>query len=247
MKVISSHQNDALGRQCGEAIWIKEIDPSKRINNKEEYHQPGDVEIKYSKNDHETKEKRKDKLIPVQNCENQKEVIENGKDKENEQRRITEFFVKSVRKECEKSENEDTILNTQEFIEDARARRNLRLRNESENDIACDQCDYKTTSKTLLNRHIENIHAEVKKQETLEIRQRFNCDKCDFKTTSKTALTNHMSTKHENKEKKISKRKVCVICLKRFNKISTYNEHMNKQHKEGHSVQNKKVQIESLK
>ena len=94
MKIISSHQNYALGRQCGEAIWIKETDPSKRINNKEEYHQPGDVDIKYSKNDHEVKERRKAKMASVQNLENQKVSIEIGKNKENEQRRITDFLWK---------------------------------------------------------------------------------------------------------------------------------------------------------
>ena len=35
---------------CGEAVWIKETDPKVRINNKEEYHQPGDVDIIYAKN-----------------------------------------------------------------------------------------------------------------------------------------------------------------------------------------------------
>ena len=49
MKVICSHQHDALARQCAEAIRIKEIEPQKRIYNKEEYHQPGDVEINYTK------------------------------------------------------------------------------------------------------------------------------------------------------------------------------------------------------
>ena len=62
MKVISTYQHDALGRQCGEAIWIKETDPKKRINNKEEYHQPVDVEIVYSKNDKEIKLKQKTKI-----------------------------------------------------------------------------------------------------------------------------------------------------------------------------------------
>ena len=136
------------------AIWIKETDPSKRINNKEEYHQPGDVDIKYSKNDHEVKERRKAKMASVQNLENQKVSIEIGKNKENEQRRITDFFVENIRKECDKPENEDTILNTQEFIEDARARRNL-SRRESVN-RKCDQCNYRTTSTTLLHKHTKS-------------------------------------------------------------------------------------------
>ena len=76
------------------AIWIKETDPSKRIDNKEEYHQPGDVDIKYS-NDHEVKERRKAKMASVQNLENQKVSIEIGKNKENKQRRIREAFKKN--------------------------------------------------------------------------------------------------------------------------------------------------------
>ena len=67
---------------------------------------------------------------------------------------------------------------------------------------------------------------DVDNQESLEIRKRFNCDNCDFKTTSKTALTKHMSSKHKPKENKISKRKVCEICMKRFNKESTYENKM---------------------
>ena len=47
MKVIRSYQHDPLARQCSEAVWIKSIEPNKRINNKQEYHQPGDVEIHY--------------------------------------------------------------------------------------------------------------------------------------------------------------------------------------------------------
>ena len=61
MNVIASYQHNALGRQCGEAVWIKEVDPNKRINNKEEYHQPGDVEIVYTKNDNKLKKKKRKK------------------------------------------------------------------------------------------------------------------------------------------------------------------------------------------
>ena len=44
---------------------------------------------------------------------------------ENEQRKITEYFIKNIRKEIEDS-NEEAILNTQDFINDARERRALR-------------------------------------------------------------------------------------------------------------------------
>ena len=49
MNVIKSFQHDPLRRQCAEAIWIKNIEPSKLINNKKEYHQPGDVQVRYEK------------------------------------------------------------------------------------------------------------------------------------------------------------------------------------------------------
>ena len=58
------------------------------------------------------------------------------------------------------------------------------------------------------------------------------CDKCGYKTTSKDTLTRHNTTIHESKEQSVSKRKVCNICGKRFNKIATFNSHMKKEHKE---------------
>ena len=59
MKVIRSYQHDPLGRQCSEAVWIKNVEPSKRINNKNEFHQPGDVEVMYQKNENEDFRKKK--------------------------------------------------------------------------------------------------------------------------------------------------------------------------------------------
>ena len=62
MNIISSYQNNVLVRQCGEAVRNKEIDQKSRIKNKEEYHQPGDVDIIYSKNG---KIEKKDKIIMI--------------------------------------------------------------------------------------------------------------------------------------------------------------------------------------
>ena len=59
MSIISTYQNNALQRQCGEAVHIKEVDPKTRINNKEEYHQPGDVELTYTKMINSTKNNKK--------------------------------------------------------------------------------------------------------------------------------------------------------------------------------------------
>ena len=65
MNIISSYQNNVLVRQCGEAVRNKEIDQKSRIKNKEEYHQPGDVDIIYSKNGKIEENKKKDKIIMV--------------------------------------------------------------------------------------------------------------------------------------------------------------------------------------
>ena len=40
MKIVRSYQHDALSRQCAEAVFIKNVNPEKRINNKTEYNQP---------------------------------------------------------------------------------------------------------------------------------------------------------------------------------------------------------------
>ena len=59
MTVMKAFEHDPLGGQCAE-LRIKSIEPSKRINNRKEYHQPGDVEIRYKKNEsEEMKLKRK--------------------------------------------------------------------------------------------------------------------------------------------------------------------------------------------
>ena len=59
MKVIKAYQHDPLGRQCAEAVQIKNVEPSKRINNKTEFHQPGDVKVVYEKTKMKIRRKRK--------------------------------------------------------------------------------------------------------------------------------------------------------------------------------------------
>ena len=54
-------------------------------------------------------------------------------------------------------------MSTQELIEDARERRTLKLRNTEEN-LKCDQCNYTTGSKILLQRHINSIHEGPQKE-----------------------------------------------------------------------------------
>ena len=74
MKVIKAYQHDPLARQCAEAVWIRKVEPQKRINNKNEFHQPGDIEAIYENNENQEfkkiknlqqsqKSKRKIKLL----------------------------------------------------------------------------------------------------------------------------------------------------------------------------------------
>ena len=50
MKIISSHMNNPLERQATEAYHIRNLDPETRINNKSEFHQPGDIIAEYNQN-----------------------------------------------------------------------------------------------------------------------------------------------------------------------------------------------------
>ena len=120
------------------------------------------------------------------------------------------------------------MLSTQENIEDARERRNLRLRGRKEL-FQCDNCQFESGSKTLLTKHVNTTHKDMI-VDMQEMRKRFACDVCGFKTTSKTTLTMHTASNHKAIQKG-SKRIKCSQCNKQFNKESTYKQHMNKQHK----------------
>ena len=48
----------------------------------------------------------------------------------------------------------------------------------------CDQCNYKTTNKGHLNRHIDSVHGNV----------RYSCDKCDYKAKRKGHLKRHIDS-----------------------------------------------------
>ena len=106
-------------------------------------------------------------------------------------------------------------------------RRKLKLNGKNQT-ITCAKCDFKATSKTLLNRHKKLIHEEPSKQ---EIRKRYCCEICNYKTTSETTLKLHMSTNHIKIKQNVTKRKSCELCDKKFNKENTFNQHMQKIHK----------------
>ena len=55
MKLLNSYMKDPLSRQCEEAILIRECDHETLINNKEEWHQPGDIKVDFVKNDNKRK------------------------------------------------------------------------------------------------------------------------------------------------------------------------------------------------
>ena len=104
----------------------------------------------------------------------------NDNDKENEedqQSKITSYFIREIRKQVEnkntvdendirEDNTEEFSLNTQEIIEDARERRSRKTQN-----ILCEQCDFISSSKTLIQRHIASHH-EVKE---------YQCNQCDVK------------------------------------------------------------------
>ena len=201
MKVLKSYQHDPLARQCAEAVWIKNSNPEKRINNKKEFHQPGDVELIYKKNENEEVQK---KIMAKKEARN-KRVIEENRKINTEEIKVTKTktiepsiidFIKKVRfdrdtqkvidvleKENNESENnESETISTQEMIEDARERR----RN-NKNTFACKQCDYKSPSTTLLKKYIKSVHEEIQ----------FHCAQCNYKAATKSNLIGHEKTVHE--------------------------------------------------
>ena len=248
MHVIKSYQHDPLSRQCAEAIWIKNANQEKIINNKKEYHQPGDVDIRYEKNENEDlKRKRLNKkrnMEEYRSKEYQEETEVNKSDKIKENEPTIMDFIKRMRVENEKKRNEENLeeelesVSTQEMIADAKERRETGLK-----EFKCEQCDYKSGSTTLLRRHKESVHKtncdkgekQLKKQgsptQHTESVQRtvYQCEECDYKSQSTTALKSHMSSAHR-KGGYVPKRKKCELCEKKFNKNETFKKHMKEVH-----------------
>ena len=163
--------------------------------------------------------------------------------------------MKTIREECEKTienknksdANEAYNLSTQEFINDARERRNLKTQGKSNimecdqceyktssttflnkhketvheglHEQKCDQCEYKTSSTTLLNKHKESVHEGLHQQQTQEMRTRIKCDQCEFKTTSTIVLKTHTNIQHKGKVAATNKRQICDICKKNSIKL----------------------------
>ena len=190
MKVVKTFQHDPLGRQCAEAVWIRNVEIEKRINNKKEYHQPGDVEVLYEKTENENyKKKRKvSEERKVQDKTEKKIEKQIGGPKPIETN-IADF-IQRMRENSKKKDNkektvseDELIISTQNMISDARARREQR-----KNTFQCDICDYNSASEILLSRHKRSTHPELQ----------YMCDQCDYKDTKEDSLNDHKQTQHKS-------------------------------------------------
>ena len=69
--------------------------------------------------------------------------------------------------------------------------RNKKKAKQTENlELNCTQCNYKSTTKRCLKKHIESFHESV----------RFQCYLCDYKARRKDCLQQHIQCIHENKK-----------------------------------------------
>ena len=94
------------------------------------------------------------------------------------QRRIIEFITnlrQNLNPEVQTTPQEDPyddttpILSTQEMIEDARERRARRSKF-----IQCEDCEYKTSSKSILQEHMKQAHEETSALSSHCIQSHFN-------------------------------------------------------------------------
>ena len=61
---------------------------------------------------------------------------------------------------------------------------------DKENMFSCDQCQYKTMTKALLNIHQNNLHQDMK----------YTCNTCGHQTASKGGLRSHQQVVHDGKK-----------------------------------------------
>ena len=155
---------------------IKNIESNIRINDKSEYHQPGDVEVVHRKNDHDndmTINRNKTLNNPRENDKDS----ENAKDTNNEKQNIKSGptimdFIRKMRSENEKRKK--TSENDQN-----------KVINENYN---CDKCDFTSQDPASLKTHAESLH-----EGSVHAR-----DVCDNKATKKTRLSTHTQSVQED-------------------------------------------------
>ena len=184
-----------LARQCAESVWIKNIEPSKRINNKEEYHQPGDVEVSYNKNVNEKYKSKEKNMNSKKVLEVSRPAEENSskvKEKVSVEVNISDFLKEMRRKNAEKEkaeaerndELEDNLTSTQNMMEDARARRDCM----TEGRFKCKMCEFKSGSKNTMNRHKKTHQSEERV---------YPCDQCEYTSNNKHEIKTHVESVHE--------------------------------------------------
>ena len=103
---------------------------------------------------------------------------------------------------CENNYSSIPQVSTQEFIEDSRTRRKLK-QSGKEDKVKCDQCEWKTGSITLLNKHKTTIHDKDQANKNLKSNytsKRIKCEECDKKFNKNETYRKHMTSIHNETE-----------------------------------------------
>ena len=193
MKVVKNFQHDPLRRQCAEAIWIKNIDPSKLINNKKEYHQPGDVQLRYEKNENPEIKRRKIEAkdareIKINTDKNKAQEAAKTEKYGNENMPVAQF-IRSMRLENENRKSSEYSCNHCDYKTKEKVR--LKIHNETVHEktgYSCNQCEYKTNEKGRLKIHKESVHEKID----------YSCNQCDYMSKEEDHLKSHINSIHEN-------------------------------------------------
>ena len=109
MKFLGRFENDALKRQAAEAVYIRRIKPSKRINNKQEFVQPADVTMQLRQQG-ETREEKEQKKEEMTKIRMQKQRLKNKDPKVTEE--AINDHVKNIRQEVEIQQQKKVGKNT---------------------------------------------------------------------------------------------------------------------------------------
>ena len=146
-----------------------------------------------------------------------------------------------------KKNNEEELesVSTQEMIADSKARRETRKK-----EFKCEQCEYKSGSITMLNRHKKSLHQE----------STYKCKQCDYTSDKTATLEKHVSTVHKtncDKGEKGSEEEgnhtqhtetiqgtlhQCEQCDYKSQTTANINRHMSSAHRKGYVPRRKKCE-----
>ena len=99
------------------------------------------------------------------------------------------------------------------------------LYNEDSKTYMCKECDFSTTIKRSIRRHMKKIHPD-KKYMYNEDSKKFMCKECDFSTSVESSIRRHMKNIHSDSETP----KACEICGKLFKHKDSLGSHMSIYH-----------------